>query len=218
MLRPPAQQQSKKPRQPKPISSKRPKLLALQPSDMSRTRGTLRLSPSKGNMATSCGTWRSKSFERRAEVEQTSSLPVRPPCMPAHWSSRVFWLLPTTFYWGRHFHLLHSSCCRGLPQCKNSLLQPFLPQQCPSSLLGPEDGTLHQILWRICLWVEPLWRQLQEDPPAPRDPALGQSTQAELCQGIWPRLWLGKGGQEGILLKTFLQLCHGRHPQSLRDI
>ena len=28
-----------------------------------------------------------------------------------------------------------------------------------------------------------------------RDPTLVQSTQAELCQGVWPGLWLGKGGQ-----------------------
>ena len=42
------------------------------------------------------------------------------------------------------------------------------PHQHPSSLLGPKDGTLHQILWRPCLWAEPLQRLLWEDPPAPR--------------------------------------------------
>ena len=30
------------------------------------------------------------------------------------------------------------------------------PHKHPSSPLGPKDGTLHQILWRACLWVEPL--------------------------------------------------------------
>ena len=39
-----------------------------------------------------------------------------------------------------------------------------------------------------------------------RDPTLEKSTQAKLCGGIWPGL------------KTFLQLHHGGHPQSLRDI
>ena len=131
-------------------------LLALQPSEMLRSRGPPRQSHSKGNMATSCRIWRCKSSERRAEVKPTSSLPARLLCMPAHWSSRALWLLPTTSYWGRHLHHLHSSYCRGLPQWKNSLLQLFLPHQCPSSLLGPKDGTLPQILWRACLWVEPL--------------------------------------------------------------
>ena len=51
-----------------------------------------------------------------------------------------------------------------------------------------------------------------------RDPTLEQSTQAELHRGIWPGLQLGKGGQGGIILKTFLQLCHGGHLQSPRDI
>ena len=53
---------------------------------------------------------------------------------------------------------------------------------------------------------------------AVRNPTLEQSTQAKPCRGIWPRLWFGKGGQEGVLLKTFLPLHHGGHPQSLRDI
>ena len=70
-------------------------------------------------------------------------------------------------YWHRHLHHLHSSYCKGLPQWKSSLLQLLLPHQCPSSLLGPKDGTLPQTLWRACLWVEPLWRWLWENPPAP---------------------------------------------------
>ena len=151
MPRSPVQQWSRKPRQPKPVSSKRLKLLALQPSEMSRPREPPRLSHSRGNMAMSCRTWRSKSSKRRAEVNQTSSLPTRLPYMSAHWSSRALWLLPTTFYWGRHLHHPHSSYCRGLPQWKNSLLQPFLPHQCPSLLLGPKDDTPPQIPWRACL-------------------------------------------------------------------
>ena len=50
---------------------------------------------------------------------------------------------------------------------KNCPLQLPLPHQCSSSLLGPKDGTLPQILWRACLWVKPLQRQLWEDPPSP---------------------------------------------------
>ena len=88
-------------------------------------------------------------------------------CMPAHWSSRVLWPLLTTFYLGRHLHHLPSSYCQGLPQWKNSRLQLFLSHQCLSSFLGQKDDTLPQILWRACLWVEPLWRWLWEDPPAP---------------------------------------------------
>ena len=154
--RPPAQWQSRKPRQPETGSSKRPKLLASKPSGMLRPREPPRLSYSRGNMAMSCVTWRSKSSERRAEIKLTSSPPARMPYVPAHQSSRVLWLLPTTFYWGRLLHHSHSYCCEGLPQGKKSLLQPLLPHQCPSSLLGTKDGTLPQILWRVCLWVEPL--------------------------------------------------------------
>ena len=156
MPRLPAQWWSSKPRQPKPISPGRLKLLALQPSEMSRPRESPRLSHSRGNMATSCGTQRSKSSKRRAEVKPTSSPPARPPCTPTHQSSRALWLLPTTFYWGRHLHHLHSSYCRSLPQWNNSPLQPFLPHQCPSSLLGPKDDTPPQIPWGECLWVEPI--------------------------------------------------------------
>ena len=158
MLRPPAQWKSRKPRQPKLVSSERPKLLVLQPSEMLRPGGPLRLRHSKGNMAMLCGTWRNKSSERRAEVMLTSSLPARSLYMPAHLSSKVLWLLPTIFYWHKHLHHLQSSCCRGLPLWKNSPLQPFLPHQHPSSPLGPKGGTLHQILWRVCLWVKPLQR------------------------------------------------------------
>ena len=158
MLRPPAQWQLRKPRQPKVISSERPKLPVPKPSERLRPRVPLRLSHSKGNMATSCGTWRNKSSKRRAEVELTSSLPARPPCTPAHQSLKVLWLLPTTSYWGKHLCHLHLSCCRGLPLWKNSLLPLLLPHQCPSSLLGLKDSTLHQILWRVHLWVEPLQR------------------------------------------------------------
>ena len=163
------------------------KLIALQPSEMSRPRGPPRLSHSKGNMATSCGIWTHKSSERRTEVKLTSPLPARLLCTPAHRSTRALWWLPTTFYWGRHLHHLYSSYCKGLPQLGNSPLHLLLPHQCPSSLLGPKDNTLPQILWRACPWAEPLQRQLWEDPQlqVARAPALEQSTQAELCRGIW---------------------------------
>ena len=160
MPRLPAHQQSRKPRQPKTVSSERLKLFVLQPSGMSRVRGPPRPKHCKRNMATSCKIWRCKSSERRAEAKPTSSPPARPLCTPAHQSSRALWLLPTTSYWGRNLHHLPSSYHRGLPQWKNSLLQPLLPHQCPSSLLGPKDGNLPQILWRTCLWAEPLQRQL----------------------------------------------------------
>ena len=118
-------------------------------------------------MATSCRIWRCKSSERRVEAKLTSSPPARLLCTPFYQSSRVPWLLPTTSYWDRHLHHLHLLYCRGLPQWKNSPFKPFLQHQCPSSLLGPKDGTLPQILWRAHLWVEPLQRQLLENPPAP---------------------------------------------------
>ena len=127
MLRLPAQWQSERPRQPKTISSKRPKLLALQPSGMLRSGGPPRQSHSKGNMATSCRILKCKSSKRRAEVKLTSSLPARPLCVPAHWSSGALWPLLTTFYWGRQLHHFPSSYHQGLPQWKNSPLQPFLP-------------------------------------------------------------------------------------------
>ena len=157
----------KKPRQPKTASSERLKLLALQPSEMSRPWMPLRQSHSKGNMATSCMIRRCKSSNRRAEVKLTSSPPARLLCTPAHRSSKVLWLPPTTFYWGRHLHHLHSSYCRGLPQCKISPLQLLLPYQFPSSLIDPKDDTPPQIPWRACLWAEPPQRWLWEDLPAP---------------------------------------------------
>ena len=124
------------------------------------------MSQLNGNMATSCGTWRNKPFKRRAEVKLTSSPPVRSPCTPAHQSLEVLWLLPTIFYWGKHLHCLHLPHYRGLPLWRNSPLLLLLPCQHPSSSLGPEDGTLHQILWRVCLWAEPLWRQHLGRPPS----------------------------------------------------
>ena len=119
-------------------------------------------------METSCGTWRNKPLERRAEVELTSSPPVRSSCTTAHQSLKVLWLLPTTSYWGKHLCHFHSLCHGGLPLWKNSPLLLLLPHQHPSSLLGPKDGTLHQIMWRVHLLVEPLQRLPQKDPPAPK--------------------------------------------------
>ena len=144
--RPLAQQQSMKPRQPEALSSKRPTLPVPKPSERLRPGGPLWLSHSKGSMVTSCRTWRNKSSERRAEVELTSSLPVRSPCTPGHQGLKALWLLPTTSYWDNHLHCLHSPCYRGLPLWMNSWLPLLLLHQCPSSLLGPKDGTLQQIL------------------------------------------------------------------------
>ena len=105
-----------------------------------------RPSYSKGNMAKLCRTWRCKSSERRAEAKPTSSPPARPLCMPALRSSRAHWWLSTMSYWGRHLHLIHSPCHKGPLQWRNSLLQLLLLHQCPSSLLGPKDRALPQIL------------------------------------------------------------------------
>ena len=130
---------------------------------MLRSRGPPRPSYSKGNMAKLWGTWRHKSSERRTEVKLTSSLSARLLCTPALQSSRACWWLPTTFYWGRHLHLTHSLYHKGPLQWRNCLPQPLLLHQCPSSLLGPKDGTLPQILLR----VEPCLRQLWKGPPVP---------------------------------------------------
>ena len=156
MPRPPAQWQSRKPRQPKAISSKRLKLLPPQPSRISRPKVPPRLRHSKENMAISCRTWRCKSSESRAEGKPISSPPARPVCTTVHQSSGALWLLPTTSYWDRHLHHLHSFYRGWPPQWKNSPFWLLLLHQCPSSLLGPKDGTHSQILWRACLWVEPL--------------------------------------------------------------
>ena len=133
---------------------------------MQRSGGPPRLSYSKENMAKSCGTWRHKSSERKAEVKLTSSLPAKLLCMPAQQSSRACWWLPSTFYWGRHLHLTPLSYHKGPLQWRNSPLQLLLPHQCPSSLLGPKDITLPQILWRACLWVEPCLKTTLEGPPS----------------------------------------------------
>ena len=134
---------------------------------MLRFGGPPRLSCPKGNMAKSCRTWRYNSSERRAEVKLTSSLPARPLCMPALQSSRACWWLPTTFHWGRHLCLTYSPYHKGPLQWRNSPPQLPLPHQCPSSLLGPNDDTLPQILWTAHLWAELHLRQLQKGPLAP---------------------------------------------------
>ena len=90
------------------------------------------------------------------------------PCTTAHQSLKALWLLPTTSYWGKHLHHLHLPCHRDLPLWKDTSLLLPLPHQCPSSLIGPKDGTPHQILWRVCLWAEPPQRLPQWDFPAPR--------------------------------------------------
>ena len=71
MLRLPAQWWLRKPRQPKLVSSKRPKLPNPKPSGRSRSRGPLRLSHSKGNMATSCGTCQVTLYTSPPELKST---------------------------------------------------------------------------------------------------------------------------------------------------
>ena len=107
-------------------------------------------------------------WERRAKVITTSSLPVRSSCTTVHHSLKELWLPHITSYWGKHLCCLHSSCHRRLLPWKNSQPQPLPPHQHPNNLLGPKGNTLCQILWRACLWVEPLQRLLWEDPPATR--------------------------------------------------
>ena len=168
--------------------------------------GPPRPSYSKGNMAKSCGSWRHKSFKRRAEVKPTSSPPARPLCTPVLWSSRACWWIPTMFYWGRHLNLTHLPYHKGPLQWSNSLPQLLLPHQCPSSLLSPKDVTLPQILWTAFLWKEPHQRWLQKGPPSPSSKRsyLWTKCSSQAMWRIWPGLWLGKGGQEGILFETFL--------------
>ena len=55
------------------------------------TWGPLRPSHSTGNMPKPSETWMNKSSERKAEAKLTSSPPVRPPYMPAQWSSKACW-------------------------------------------------------------------------------------------------------------------------------
>ena len=111
-----------------------------------------------------CETWRNKSSKRRAEVMLTSSPPVKLPCTAAHQSLKVLWLLPTISYWANTSAISTCPATENIPCGRTASLPLPLPHQCLSSLLDPKDGTLHQILWRVCLWVEPLWRWLQEDP------------------------------------------------------
>ena len=119
--RSPKSKPSKKPRPPVSAPSRRPKLLAPWPSGMLRPEGPLRSSHATGNMAKTSKTWRNKSSERKAEAKLTSSLPIRLPYMPAHWSSKVCSWLLITFCWGRHPHPTHSPYHKGPPQQRNSM-------------------------------------------------------------------------------------------------
>ena len=142
----------------------------------SKPRGSLRLHHSKGNMVTSCRTWRNKVSKRRAEVESTSSPPVSLSCTTAHWSLKVPWLLPTTSYWGKHLCWLHSPCCRGLPLWKNSPLQLLPPPKPPLTRCCGEDA----YRWNHSEGYSGRTPQLQEV----RGPSLVQNTQAKPCQGV----------------------------------
>ena len=159
---------SKRPRSPEAMPFGRLKLLTLWPSGISRPGGPLRLNYSKGNMAKSCKTWRSKSSNRKATAKVTSSLLARPPYMPAWQSSKACWWPPTRFCWGRPLCPTHSPCCQRPHQWRNSLLQQLLLHPCPSSLPGPKGGMLPQILWTASLQAEPCLRQPQKSLPGPK--------------------------------------------------
>ena len=135
---------------------------------IARPRGPPRPNYSRGNMAKSCKTWRSKSSNRKATVKVTSSLLARPPYMPAWQNSQVCWWLPTRFSWGKPLCPTHSPCCQGPPQWRNSLLQQLPLHLYPSSLPGPKGGILPQILWTASLQVEPCPRQPCKSPPVPK--------------------------------------------------
>ena len=189
---------------------------------MSRPRGPPRPSHSKGNMATSCRIWRCKSSERRAEVKLTSSPPARLLCMPAYQSSRVLWLLPTTFYWGRHLHHLHSSyCTRASPveeQPASAAPPTPVPKQSPRlQKMAPFPRSCGEHAFGRNHFEGDSGRtpQLQ----AARDPTLGQSTQAEPCRGIWLQdSDLVKEARREFFSKHSYNFITGGHLQSLRDI
>ena len=166
--RSPTPKPSKKPRSTKPAPPRRPKPLILQLSGMPRPGGPPRLNYSKGNMAKSCGTWRSKSSDRKATAKVTSSLLARPPYMPAWQSPKVCWLPPTRFCRGRPLRSTHSPCCQRSCQWKTSLLQQLLPHPCPNSLPGPKGSMLPQIWWTVSLQAEPHPRQPWKGPPSPK--------------------------------------------------
>ena len=77
-------------------------------------------------------------MERRAEVIMTSSLPVKSSCTTVHQSLKVLWLLPTTSYWGKHLHCLHSFHHRRLLLWKNSQLQLLSPTPAPKQSARPK--------------------------------------------------------------------------------
>ena len=187
---------------------------------MPRPEGPPRLSYSKGSMATLCRTWRHKPSKRRAEVNLTSFLPARPLCMLAQWSSRALWWLPTTFYWGRHLCLTHLSYCKGLSSRGTALFSHFPCTSAQAVSQAQKTTPFSRSCGEHASGQNHIKGNFRRTPQlqAVRDPTLGQSSQAELHRGIGPGFWLGKGGQEGILLETLLQLHHRGNLSSLRDI
>ena len=145
------------------------------------------MSHSKGSMAASCGTWRNKSSKRRAEVEPTSSLPVKSPCTRAHQSLKVLWLLPTISYCGKHLCHLHSPHCREPPLWAEQLTSAAPPTPVPEQ--SPRPKRWHPSPDPV--ESMPLGRTTPKatvgGPPAPRGkrslPGSEHSSQAA-CQGI----------------------------------
>ena len=147
-------------------------------------RGPLRLSHSKGNMAMSCGTWRNKSSERRAEVKLTSSLPARLPCMhqPTRAQKHSGCFLP--HFIGANTSI--TSICpvtEGLPCGRTTCFSHVPPTPAPKQSPRPKKMAAFT---RSCGEYASGQNHFEGDsgrtplaPSGARDPTLGQSTQAE---------------------------------------
>ena len=178
-----AKQWSRKPRQPKTISSMRLKLLAPKPSEMSRPGGPPRLRHSIGNMVTSCQIWRGKSSKRRAEAKakflstcpghsvhqptgaQECSGHFLPHLIGAGTSITSIHPIAEGFPSGRTAHSSHSSHTSAQAVSQAQKMAPF-PRSCGGHAFGQnhfkgDSGRTPHL-------------------QAVRDPTLGQSTQAEL--------------------------------------
>ena len=210
MPRLPVQQQSRKPRQPKTVSSERLKLLALQPSEMLRPEEPPRLSHSRGNMAMSCGTWRSKSSKRRAEAKLTSSLlPGHPIHQPTGAQGHSGCFLP-------HF-------TGKTPSSPPSILlqRAFLVEEQPPSAIPPtpvpkqshrpKDDTPRSqgehALGGTTLKVTPEDPSSKHEEIQPWDRALKPSCTKAFCQDSD----LVKEARREFFLKHSYKLHHGRH-------
>ena len=92
--------------------------------------------------------------EGRSQADFLSTCQAASVCQPSRAQRHAGGFLPC-FIGADHLCLTHLPYHKGPLQWRNSPLQLLLLHQCPSSLLGPKDGTFPQILWRACLWAEP---------------------------------------------------------------